>query len=93
MNEFITWNNFLDYTTLVTIVFMLVQATKDMKLLKKIATNRYSILVSFILIIALNINFDTFKWFDLVLYLVNALMISTSANGVYNLDNKKGSEK
>lgn len=84
MNDFISWINLQDYVTFVGIVVAIVQVTKDIKFIKKIATKYWSILVAFILIILTNIKFDTFQWFDLVIYLISSIFISLSANGVYD---------
>ena len=88
MSEFMTFDNLLDYVTLIGVVLALVQVTKDIKGIQRIATKYWSIIVAFILIILTNMNFNTFKMFDLIVYLINAVFISLSANGTYEFARK-----
>lgn len=94
MNDWIIWNSLLDYITFTAVVFAIVQVTKDIKIIKKFATQYWSILVAFILLILTNLNFDTFRFFDLVIYMINAVFISLTANGTYDFKvNKNNIEK
>ena len=72
MDAFITWDILSSYTTFVSIVYMVVEFTKELKFIKKIPTKYFSFIVSFILllftILASNSNIkDTIKLNILVL--------------------------
>jgi len=84
LNQFITWSMLSNYGMFVGIVFMIVQVIKELPKLVNIPTRIISILVSFILQILINIQGSTFKVFDIVLYLISAVVISLTANGVHD---------
>ena len=86
MNEFITWDVLMTYASFVTIVYMVVEFTKDLKFIKKIKT---SFLIAFILLTIVNAVTGTFKLVDLVLYALSSMTISLGANGLSNF-NKEG---
>jgi len=84
LNQFITWSMLSNYGMFVGIVFMIVQVIKELPKLVNIPTRIISILVSFILQILINIQGSTFKAFDIALYLISAVVISLTANGVHD---------
>lgn len=89
MNEFITWDVLMTYASFVTIVYMVVEFTKDLKFIKKIKTKYWSFLIAFILLTIVNAVTGTFKLVDLVLYALSSMTISLGANGLSNF-NKEG---
>lgn len=84
MEQFITWDILTTYTSFVTIVFMVVEFTKELPLIKKIPTRYWSFIVCLILLIATNLVVGTFTPQDIVLYILSAVSISLGANGLSN---------
>lgn len=84
INGFITWEILRDYTTFVAIVFMITQVIKELPKIKVVPTQFLSIIISFVLIIFVNIQAGKFDFLDIVIYLISALFISFTANGAYN---------
>lgn len=91
MEQFLTWEMISDYVTFVGIVFSIVAFTKNAWLINKMPTRLWSFIVSFLLLILVNIHSSTFECFDLVVYGINAILISSSANGI--ADANKGGGK
>lgn len=90
MEQFLTWEVLSDYVTFIGIVFSIVAFTKELPLIKLIPTRLWSFIVSFLLLIVVNVHNVTFVWFDLILYGINAIIISSSANGIADANTKKG---
>lgn len=88
MNEFITWEMLGDFVKLTSIVFAATQFTKNLPIVGKIRTQYWSWVIAFIIITLFNVNVDTFKCMDLVLYGLSAMFISTSASGMYDVGSK-----
>ena len=84
MEQFITWDILTTYTSFVTIVFMVVEFTKELPLIKKIPTRYWSFIVCLVLLIATNLVVGTFTPQDIVLYILSAVSISLGANGLSN---------
>lgn len=92
MEQFITWDILTTYATFVTIVFMVVEFTKELKWISKINTKYWSFIVAFVLLTITNVVMKNFKWVDIVLYALSSISISLGANGLSNF-NKKEEEK
>lgn len=90
MEQFITWDMLQTYTTFVTIVFMVVEFTKNLKVIKKIKTKYWSFIVASTLLAVTNIIFGTFRPVDVILYLLSGISISLGANGLSNFNKKDG---
>ena len=90
MEQFLTWDILKDYVTFVGIVFSIVAFTKSAWLINKIPTRLWSFIVSFLLLIAVNFHDNTFALWDLIIYGINAILISSSANGISDANSKKG---
>ena len=90
MEQFLTWEVLSDYVTFVGIVLAIVAFTKNAIGVKLIPTRLWSFIVSLFLLIVVNIHNATFEMFDIVMYAINAIMISSSANGISDANNKKG---
>lgn len=90
MEHFITWEMLKTYTTFVVIVFMVVEFIKNLKYIKKIKTKYLSFIVSFILLIIVNIESGDFSFIDLFLYALSGISISLGANGLSDFNNKNG---
>lgn len=91
MENFMTWETLLTYTTFVSTIFMVVEFTKELPFIKKIPTKYWSFLISLGLLIIVNVVMKNFKWEDIVLYALSSMAISLGSNGLSNF-NKKGSE-
>ena len=89
MNDFLTWDALSNYTTFVSIVFMIVEFTKELKGIKKVPTRMWSFIVSIVLLVLLNIVQGSFRLFDLFLYILTAMTISLGSNGLSDFNNKK----
>ncbi len=62
---------------------------KNAPLIKKIPTRFLSFLVTFVLLVLVNLQAGTFQNWDVILYAINAIMISASANGISDANSKK----
>lgn len=90
MDNFISWDILTTYASFVTIVFMIVEFTKELKFVKKIKTKYWSFIVAFILLSITNLVLGTFEFVDLVLYALSGISISLGANGLNNFNKKDG---
>ena len=90
MEQFLTWEMISDCVTFVGIVFSIVAFTKNAWVINKIPTRLWSFVVAFLLLIVTNIHSNSFEWFDLIIYAINAIIISSSANGIADANAKKG---
>ena len=82
MEQFLTWDILKDYVTFVGIVFSIVAFTTSAWFINKIPPRLWSFIVSFSLLLL-------FNYFDIVIDGINAILISSSANGI--ADANKGS--
>ena len=89
MEQFLTWGMLGDYGIFVFVVFSIVAVTKNFWLIKKLPTRLWSIIVSFVLLLLVNMQAGTFVMWDIVLYGVNSILISLTANGLADV-NKVG---
>ena len=89
MEKFITWDILTTYATFVTVVFMVVEFTKELKFIKKIPTKYWSFLIAFILLTITNLVVGNFKVVDMILYALSSISISLGANGLSNFNNKE----
>lgn len=92
MDSFLSWDNLTTYASFITIVFMVVEFTKELKFIKKIPTKYWSFLIAVVLMIITNIVMGTFKIVDIILYLLTSISISLGSNGLsnFNKSNKEG---
>ena len=89
MENFIQWTDMLQFATLSMVVFSIVNFTKEIKFIKQIPTKYYSWLVAFVLILLVNVHQSTFAIWDILLYMISAMFISLSSNGVANFNTPK----
>ena len=89
MNEFLTWEVLLTFTGLVTTTYMVTEFTKEIPLINKMPTKYWSYIIALILLLATNLVTGSFKYADIILYLLNAIPVSLSANGLNNFNNDK----
>ena len=89
MDNFITWDVLVNYTTFVSIVYMVVEFTKTLPIVKKIPTKYWSFITSFVLIIMTNLAVGNFIIKNVLLYALSSIAISLSANGLSDF-NKGG---
>ena len=93
MNEFLTWEVLLTFTGLVTTTYMVTEFTKEIPLIKKLPTKYWSYIISLILLLSVNLVTGSFRYEDIVLYLLNAIPVSLSANGLNNFNGIKKKEE
>lgn len=93
MDNFITWENMLNYTTFVAILYMVVEFTKDIPYIKKLPTRYWSCVLSTIMIVVTNVVTGSFEFKDIMLYILTSISISLGANGLSNFNLKKESEE
>lgn len=88
MNEFLTWAMLIEYATFVMVVFMIVEFTKGVPFIDRIPTKYWSALISMILLVVVNLHSGTFTYWDIVMYAINAILISLTANGLADFNKK-----
>ena len=88
MDNFITWEVLLSYSTFTAMVYTVVEFTKELPIIKKIATRYWSFIVALILLVATNIAVGTFVVKEILLYILSSITISLSANGLNNFNKK-----
>ena len=93
MEQFLTWEMFRDYAIFVYVVFSIVAVTKNAWGIKKLPTRLWSIIISFLLLILINLQGGTFAMWDLVLYFVNSILISLTANGLADVNKAGGKDE
>jgi len=89
MNNFVNWDMLFEWASFVSIVLMLTQFTKDIKIIKKIPTKYWSFIIALILMVISNLEANSFKIVDLVLYIISSVLASMNANGIYDFAVKK----
>ena len=89
MENFMTWETLKTYTTFVSTIFMVVEFTKELPLIKKIPTRYWSFLISLGLLTIVNVVMKDFKWEDIVLYALSSMAISLGSNGLSNFNTKR----
>ena len=91
MEQFLTWDVLKTYASFVAIVFMVVEFTKELKIVKKIPTRYWSFFISFVLLVTTNIVMDSFRAIDIILYVLTSISISLRSNGLstFNAKNEK----
>lgn len=92
MDNFITWENMMNYTTFVAILYMVVEFTKDIPYIKKIPTKYWSCILSIVMIILTNLVTGNFDYKDILLYILTSISISLGANGLSNFNSITKSE-
>ncbi|GHU57250.1 hypothetical protein FACS1894132_14870 [Clostridia bacterium] len=84
MNEFINWTTLGTYGGALAMVILLTQFTKDLQFIKKIPTQIWSYILSFVVLI-FAIAFTSGLTFNSVVQtLFNAVIVSIAANGGFN---------
>ncbi len=89
MENFLSWEVLTTYSSFITIVYMLVEFTKEIKIIKKVPTVYWSFFISFILLVVTNAVMGTFNKIDIVLYLITSVSISLGSNGLSNFNEKR----
>ena len=92
MEQFLTWDVLKTYASFVSIVFMVVEFTKELKIIKKIPTKYWSFFISFILLTITNIVMGSFRLINVFLYLLTSISISLGSNGLSNFNTKNESK-
>lgn len=89
MDSFLTWENLTTYASFVTIVFMVVEFTKELKFINKIPTKYWSFFIAFVLLTMTNVVMGTFRAIDIAIYILTAISISLGSNGLSNFNQGK----
>ena len=89
MENFANWSMLLDWLTFTTIVLGITQFTKDLPKIKGIPTKYWSFIIALILMVVSNFEADTFRFIDIVLYIISSMFASMAANGIYDAGTKK----
>ena len=89
MDNFVNWSMLVDWVTFVSIILGITQFTKDLKFIKKIPTKYWSFFIALTLMIISNLEAETFRLVDIVLYIISSIFASMNANGIYDFSNKK----
>ena len=87
METFVTWEMLANFSILITITFALVEVIKELPFFKELKTKYLAIITAFVLITITNIVLKTFVPVDLLLYLISAVFVSTSAMGISDYNN------
>lgn len=93
MESFLTWDVLTTYTSFVSIVFMVIEFIKELKFIKKVPTKYLSFFIAFVLLLITNLVMSTFKFEDIIIYLLTAISISLGSNGLSNFNKKKEVDK
>lgn len=88
MDSFVTWEMLTTYATLVSVVYMVVEFTKELPLIKELRTKYLAWIVSFGLIVIANLVMGNFILVDVVLYSLSAISISLATNGLHDFNRK-----
>lgn len=84
MSEFINWATLGTYSGALAMVLSITQFTKELSVIKKIPTQLWSYILSFIVLILANI-FTNGLTLDIVAQTIfNAVVVSIAANGGYS---------
>lgn len=89
MDDFLTWEVLLTFSGLVGAVYMVVEFTKEIKLINKIPTKYWSFFIAAFLIMMTNVVTGSFNYKDIVLYLLNSIVVSLSSNGLNDFNKGK----
>lgn len=89
MDNFFSWDVLTTYASFISIVYMVVEFTKELKFINKIPTKYWSFFISFILLTTTNLVVGTFKNVDIVLYILTSISISLGSNGLSNFNKSK----
>lgn len=92
MDNFLTWEVLLTFSGLVGAVYMVVEFTKEIKLINKIPTKYWSFFIASFLIMMTNVVTGSFNYKDIVLYFLNAIVISLSSNGLNDFNKDKSEQ-
>lgn len=92
MEQFLTWDMLSDFTTFTFVLFSIVAVTKNFWIIKKIPTRLWSIIVSFVLLGLVNLQANTFTYWDIALNAINSIVISLTANGLADINKVGGKD-
>ena len=87
MDTFVTWQMLANFGTLITVTYALVEVIKELPWIKELKTKYLAIIIAFVLITITNIVFKTYAHVDVLLYMISAVFVSTSAMGISDYNN------
>lgn len=85
MQDFFTYKTLETYVGMTTAVTLITEFIKNIKPFDKIPTRLLVLILSCTLILLTNIVTDQFKIHDILLYLLNALLVTSSAIGAWHV--------
>ena len=89
MNNFLTYDTLLIYTNFITVVFMVVEFTKEIPGVRKIPTKYWSFFISLFLLVFTNIVLNYFVFEDIFLYVLSSIAVSLGSNGIHDFNEGK----
>ena len=89
MDNFLTWETLTTYTSFVSIVFMVVEFTKELGFISKVSTKYWSFFVALVLLTITNAVMGNFNLEDIVIYILTSISISLGSNGLSNFNKIK----
>lgn len=84
-----SWSGLTTNTSVLSVVIIITQLTKNVKYIKKIPTQLWSFILSYIILVLANLFTNKISISDLLLSLINAAIIALASNGGFDLLNEK----
>ena len=91
MSNFLTWDVLLTFSGCVAVTVILTEWLK--KVFAKLPAQLVSFVISFVILVIGHLATSTFAWSELPLNLVNAVAVSLSANGGFDILDKAFGKK
>ena len=91
MSNFLTWDVLLTFSGCIAVTVILTEWLK--KLLPKLPSQLASFVISFVILVIGHLATGTFAWGELPLNLINAVAVSLSANGGFDILQKAFGKK
>lgn len=93
MENLTTWDVLLTFDGLVATTYLVTEFIKEIPLIRLLPTRYLSYLIALTFLFAVNIVMGLYEQTNILLYLVNAITISLSANGLKDFNRKKADDK
>ena len=82
--EFLNWTALSSFSGSLMVVTALTQITKDIKIIKKIPTQLWSYIVSFVVLFVTHLVIGKINVKGIILIAINAVLLSLASNGSYD---------
>ena len=86
-DTFINWDMLTVFGTLALAVYMFVEFTKELPIIRDLKTKYYSGIIAFLMIILVAFQSGKLSFIDIPLYILSAIAITFSANGLSDFNN------